>query len=105
MNFIINLIIDYKKGYRILIKKYKDFIYDFIFASMIIIIIAMLNAELPYILRQIINEASLPEATIPNLLLLLGATYGIGWTIAEVLEWIKNIYSSRISTGINIDEI
>ncbi|AKS64973.1 hypothetical protein NJ8700_06010 [Aggregatibacter aphrophilus NJ8700] len=102
MNFIINLIIDYKKGYRILIKKYKDFIYDFIFAS---IIIAMLNAELPYILRQIINEASLPEATIPNLLLLLGATYGIGWTIAEVLEWIKNIYSSRISTGINIDEI
>lgn len=86
MNFIINLIIDYKKGYRIIIKKYKNFIYDFIFAS---IIIAMLNAGLPYILRQIINESSLPEATIPNLLLLLGATYGIGWTIAEVLEWIK----------------
>lgn len=41
MNFIINLIIDYKKGYRIIIRKYKNFIYDFIFAS---IIIAMLNA-------------------------------------------------------------
>lgn len=63
MNFIINLIRDYKKGYEIIIKKYKNFISDFILASILIIVIAMLNAGLPYILRLIVNEASFPELT------------------------------------------
>jgi len=72
---------------------YPDMRRDFIVSSLLMIIIAGVNVLFPYFLSRSVNIISSPQPHYQNFYLFV-LLFGISWTAANMLEWLKNIASA-----------
>ncbi|WP_213663560.1 ATP-binding cassette domain-containing protein [Stutzerimonas stutzeri] len=71
----------------------KAFTY-FAIASALLLALALLNATVPVLLREVTNRLAANDAL--GIILVTAAAYALSWTGAQVLEWTKNILSAAV---------
>lgn len=89
------LINSYLHALRLTKGNYPKLIQHFSSASILLIAIAMLNAAVPYLLRETTNAITAQQKNI-SLIYLIASAYGLCWTLAKMMEWIKNILSAAV---------
>ncbi len=97
MRFIAELIKDYVFAYRITARRYPALPVHFIATTLFMAFLTGLYTLVPYLLRQATNALS--AETIHQYgasALLLSGAYGLTWTAAHALEWIKNMISASV---------
>ncbi len=85
---------DYVRGYYIAAKHYPRLTLHFAGASLFVVVIATINTLVPYLMRETVNALSRPDATMSALL--LAGAYGVCWSVAGALEWVKTMAASAM---------
>jgi ABC-type multidrug transport system fused ATPase/permease subunit len=96
MQFIARLCADYASAYRIAVIHYRAFPYHLSFATAFVVLIAGLDALVPYLLREVANRFSSKDPTAAGYAIVLAGAYGLTWTAARVSEWMKNMMSAAV---------
>lgn len=91
------LMADYSRAYRLVKTRYPALNLHFLGATCFLALLAGLATAVPYLLRQTINALTLAAPSTPSwVIILLAGSYGVCWTAAHTLEWIKNMLSAAI---------
>lgn len=96
MRFIAELIKDYIVAYRITARRYRALPVHLVATSLFMVLATGLYTLVPYLLRQATNALSVETIQYGASALVLSGAYGLTWTAAHALEWIKNMISASV---------
>ncbi|WP_155763639.1 hypothetical protein [Pantoea agglomerans] len=86
---------DYRSAYNVVVGSYKKFRVSFFLLSFFFISISILTATLPYFLKKT-AEAYIHSDSYITAFFWAAITYAFLWTLTEVLENVKGIFSAHV---------
>ncbi len=97
MRFLLDLYKDWIFAYRIAVRKYPALPIHFCGATLFVALCAALSTLVPYLLREATNALSVeaPHSATGSPVF-LAAAYGLAWTTARALDWLKAMLSAAV---------
>ncbi|MGN6319043.1 ATP-binding cassette domain-containing protein [Trinickia sp.] len=87
---------DYASAYRVVRSRYGKLSNHIVLASLFVVVAAILETLIPYVFRETTNQLTTRGDGMAVTSVVLAGAYGTLWTIARVLDWIKNAVSAAM---------